>query len=77
MKRSRRGGKCDFSPLSVVNPFDITKEISRSGTSATFPLKGFVFFSCFCALTEHYAMKVHWGSGGMDSRILDLGTRWR
>jgi hypothetical protein len=22
-------------------------------------------------------MKVYWGSGGIASRILDLGTRWR
>jgi hypothetical protein len=28
-------------------------------------------------LTEHHAMKAYWGSGGVASRILDLGTRWR
>jgi hypothetical protein len=28
-------------------------------------------------LTEHHAMKTYWGSGGIASRILDLGTRWR
>jgi hypothetical protein len=28
-------------------------------------------------LTEHYAMKAYWGSGGIAPRILDLGTRWR
>jgi hypothetical protein len=28
-------------------------------------------------LTEHHAMKVYWGSGGIAPRILDLGTRWR
>jgi hypothetical protein len=28
-------------------------------------------------LTEHHAMKVYWGSGGIVPRILDLGTRWR
>jgi hypothetical protein len=35
------------------------------------------FISCPCALIEHYAMKAYWGSGGIASRILDLGTRWR
>jgi len=25
---------------------------------------------------EHRAMKEYWGSGSMDSRIFDLGTRW-
>jgi hypothetical protein len=28
-------------------------------------------------LTEHHAMKVYWGSGGIAPRILDLSTRWR
>jgi hypothetical protein len=28
-------------------------------------------------LTKHHAMKTYWGSGGIDPRILDLGTRWR
>jgi hypothetical protein len=28
-------------------------------------------------LTEHHAIKAYWGSGGIDLRILDLGTRWR
>jgi hypothetical protein len=28
-------------------------------------------------LTKHHAMKTYWGSGGIASRILDLGTRWR
>jgi hypothetical protein len=27
-------------------------------------------------LTEHLVMKVYWGSGGIASRILNLGTRW-
>jgi hypothetical protein len=25
-------------------------------------------------LTQHHAMKTYWGSGGIDPRILDLGT---
>jgi hypothetical protein len=29
------------------------------------------------SLTNHHAMKTYWGSGGIASRILDLGTRWR
>jgi hypothetical protein len=32
---------------------------------------------CPCALTEHHAMKAYWRSGGIASRILDLGNRWR
>jgi len=28
-------------------------------------------------LTEHYAMKANWGSGGIASHILGLGVRWR
>jgi hypothetical protein len=28
-------------------------------------------------LTEHYAIKAYWGSGGIAPRILDFGTRWR
>jgi hypothetical protein len=28
-------------------------------------------------LVEHHAMKTYCGSGGIASRILDLGTRWR
>jgi hypothetical protein len=28
-------------------------------------------------LTKHHAMKAYWGSGGIDARVLDLGTRWR
>jgi hypothetical protein len=28
-------------------------------------------------LTEHHAMKAHWGNGGIAIRILDLSTRWR
>jgi hypothetical protein len=28
-------------------------------------------------LTEHHAMTVYWGNGGIDPSILDLGTRWR
>jgi hypothetical protein len=28
-------------------------------------------------LTEHQTMKAYWGSGGIASGILDLGTRWR
>jgi hypothetical protein len=28
-------------------------------------------------LTKHHAMKTYWGSGGIASRIIDLGTRWR
>jgi hypothetical protein len=27
------------------------------------------------ALTEHHAMKAHWGSGGIDPCIFDLYTR--
>jgi hypothetical protein len=27
--------------------------------------------------SEHHAMKAYWGSGGIDPRILDLGTRCR
>jgi len=34
-------------------------------------------YSCPCALTEHHAMKVYWGSRGIAPRILDLGTRWK
>jgi hypothetical protein len=30
-----------------------------------------------CDLTEHHAMKVHWGSGDIAPSSLDLGTRWR
>jgi hypothetical protein len=26
---------------------------------------------------EHHARKAYWGSGGIASHILDLGTRWR
>jgi hypothetical protein len=32
---------------------------------------------CPCALTEHYAMKAYWGSGGIAPCILELGTTWR
>jgi hypothetical protein len=32
---------------------------------------------CAFFLTEHHAMKVYWGSGGIAQRILDLDTRWR
>jgi len=28
-------------------------------------------------LAKHHARKAYWGSGGVDPRILDLGTRWR
>jgi hypothetical protein len=28
-------------------------------------------------LTEHHAMEAYWGSGGIASFILDLGTRRR
>jgi hypothetical protein len=28
-------------------------------------------------LTKHHAMKKYGGSGGIASRILNLGTRWR
>jgi hypothetical protein len=28
-------------------------------------------------LTEHRAMKAYWGSGGIASHILDIGTRLR
>jgi hypothetical protein len=28
-------------------------------------------------LTKHHAMKTYWGSGGIASCILDLGTRWK
>jgi hypothetical protein len=28
-------------------------------------------------LTKHHAMKAYWGRGGIASRIIDLGTRWR
>jgi hypothetical protein len=28
-------------------------------------------------LTKHHAMKTYRGIGGIDPRILDLGTRWR
>jgi hypothetical protein len=28
-------------------------------------------------LTKHHAMKTYWVSGGIASRILNLGTRWR
>jgi len=28
-------------------------------------------------LTEHHAMKAYCGSGGIATRILDFGTRWR
>jgi hypothetical protein len=28
-------------------------------------------------LTEHHAIKVYWGSGGIAPRILDLVTSWR
>jgi len=28
-------------------------------------------------LTNHHAMKMYWGSGGVAPRILNLGTRWR
>jgi hypothetical protein len=27
-------------------------------------------------LSEHHAMKVYWGIGGIASSILDLSTRW-
>jgi hypothetical protein len=28
-------------------------------------------------LTQHHAIKACWGSRGIASRILDLGTKWR
>jgi hypothetical protein len=28
-------------------------------------------------LTERHAMKAYWGNGGVNPRILDLGTSWR
>jgi hypothetical protein len=28
-------------------------------------------------LIKHHAMKMYWGSGGIDPHILDLSTRWR
>jgi hypothetical protein len=28
-------------------------------------------------LTKHHATKAYWRSGGIASRILDLGTKWR
>jgi len=28
-------------------------------------------------LTKHHAMKTYWGSGGIDSHILNFGTRWK
>jgi hypothetical protein len=31
----------------------------------------------FLCLTKHHAMKTYRGSGGVDPRVLDLGTRWR
>jgi hypothetical protein len=31
----------------------------------------------FLCLTKHHSMKTYSGSGGIASRILDLGTRWR
>jgi hypothetical protein len=33
--------------------------------------------SQLCTLTEHHAMKVFRGSGGIAPLILDLGSRWR
>jgi len=30
-----------------------------------------------CALAEHDSMKEYLGSGGIATRILDLGTKWR
>jgi hypothetical protein len=32
--------------------------------------------SSLCFLTEHHAVKAYWGSGGVASRFLHLGTRW-
>jgi hypothetical protein len=39
--------------------------------------KGEVVPVVFFLLIEHHALKAYWGTGGIASRILDLGTRWR
>jgi hypothetical protein len=31
----------------------------------------------FLPLTKHHDIKDYWESGGIDQRILNLGTRWR
>jgi hypothetical protein len=28
-------------------------------------------------LSKHHAIKAYWGCGGIATRILELGTRWR
>jgi hypothetical protein len=31
----------------------------------------------FLSLIQHHAVKTYGGNGGIDSRILNLGTRWK
>jgi len=57
--------QCD-SVTGVALPESVTCYKILRGVGKVVP----VFF-----LTKHHAMKMYWGSGGINARILDLRTR--
>jgi hypothetical protein len=55
---------------------EVLSGVSFKNTSGIFKEgKGKVKLSL--CLTKHHAIKTYRGSGGIASRIIDLGTRWR
>jgi hypothetical protein len=50
--------------------------VRYSKTSEIYKIQNY-YVNCPCALSEHHAMKVYWGSGDIAPHILDLCTRWR
>jgi hypothetical protein len=66
--------------------WNVIRIVHRAGKSCvkdsrTFPLLKWLLVECIhqlsLCLTKHHTMKKYWGSGGIASHVLDLGTRWR
>jgi hypothetical protein len=51
------------------------RKLGKSGIFTSNEVK--VKIKLSLCLTKNHVMKTYWGSGGIASRILDLGTRWR
>jgi hypothetical protein len=55
----------------------IGEEMAEANIRAPVLSKMCLLLVALAALTEHHALKAYWGSGSIDTFVLDVSTRWR
>jgi hypothetical protein len=66
--------------LKCIKHFGAVYALTKSecrGSGRGYLISANQIWSVSLCLTKHHAMRTYWGSGGIATHILDLGTRWR